>query len=53
MNTTEQFCQDYETNAAQAKNIKYDVWFGEWALATDVCAMWLGGLNDANTDPQF
>ena len=29
------------------------MWFGEWALATDVCAHWLGGFNDANTDPQF
>ena len=30
--------------------IKYDVWVGEWSLATDVCALWLGGFNDANTD---
>lgn len=22
-------------------------------MATDVCAMWLGGFNDANTEPQF
>lgn len=29
------------------------MWFGEWSLATDVCAHWLGGLNDGNTDPQF
>ena len=31
-----------------AKNIKYDVWVGEWSLATDVCATWLGGFNNAN-----
>jgi len=30
--------------------IKYEVWVGEWSLATDVCATWLGGFNDANTD---
>ena len=33
-----------------AKTIKYEVWVGEWSLATDVCATWLGGFNDANTD---
>jgi hypothetical protein len=53
MNTVKQFCDDYESNAANAENSKYEVWFGEWALATDVCAHWLGGFNDANTDPQF
>lgn len=53
MNTTQQFCDDYERNAANAANMKYPVWFGEWALATDVCATWLGGFNDANTEPQF
>lgn len=53
MNTTKQFCDDYELNAANADNSKYEVWFGEWALATDVCAHWLGGFNDGNTDPQF
>jgi hypothetical protein len=30
---------------------KMEVWIGEWSLATDVCAMWLGGFNDGNTDP--
>ncbi len=25
------------------------VWMGEWALATDSCAHWLGGFNDGNT----
>jgi hypothetical protein len=30
-----------------------EVWWGEWALATDVCATHLGGFQDANTQPQF
>jgi len=51
MDTTQQFCDDYEKNAQTADTIKFDVWWGEWALATDVCAMWLGGFNDANTKP--
>ena len=51
MNTVQQFCDDYESNSANAETFKYDVWFGEWSLATDVCAHWLGGLNDGNTDP--
>lgn len=50
MNTVEQFCQDYERNALFATQFKYEVWFGEWSLATDVCAHWLGGFNDGNTD---
>jgi hypothetical protein len=29
--------------------MKYPVWVGEWSLATDVCAQWLGGFNDSNT----
>ena len=29
------------------------MWVGEWALATDVCALWLGGFNDANTAAVF
>ena len=47
------YCDDYGANTNAAKSIKYDVWFGEWALATDVCAHWLGGFNDGNTNPQF
>jgi len=35
------------------KNMKYDIWVGEWSLATDVCAMWLGGFNDNNNSFQF
>ncbi len=29
------------------------MWVGEWSLATDVCAHWLGGFNDSNTEYQF
>jgi len=42
-------CDLYKRDLAVAKEIKYDVWVGEWSLATDVCAMWLGGFNDNNT----
>jgi hypothetical protein len=31
---------------AYADQIKYPVWVGEWSLATDNAAMWLGGFND-------
>ena len=44
------YCNEYGNTMGNAKNIKYDVWVGEWSLATDVCATWLGGFNDANTD---
>ena len=34
--------------------IKYETWVGEWSLATDVCAWWLGGFNESyNFDYQF
>ena len=39
-------CEDYERMAAKADNSKYEVWLGEWSLATDPCAQWLGGFND-------
>lgn len=26
---------------------------GEWSLATDVCALWLGGFNDNNTPYRY
>jgi len=44
------FCDGYGSNMQMAKKVKYDVWVGEWSLATDVCATWLGGFNDSNTD---
>eukprot|EP00356_Strombidium_inclinatum_P002638 CAMPEP_0170478802 /NCGR_PEP_ID=MMETSP0208-20121228/254_1 /TAXON_ID=197538 /ORGANISM="Strombidium inclinatum, Strain S3" /LENGTH=480 /DNA_ID=CAMNT_0010751117 /DNA_START=15 /DNA_END=1457 /DNA_ORIENTATION=- len=50
--TAQAFCDAYTAEAAKADDFKMPVWFGEWSLATDVCAFWLGGFNDANTLPQ-
>jgi aryl-phospho-beta-D-glucosidase BglC (GH1 family) len=47
------YCDDYEGTISNLDSVKYPVWIGEWALATDVCAMWLGGFNDSNTAYQF
>jgi len=44
------YCDEYGGTIGNARQVKYDVWVGEWSLATDVCATWLGGFNDANTD---
>ena len=43
------YCDGYRNSLQGATDIKYDVWVGEWSLATDVCALWLGGFNDNNT----
>ena len=43
------YCDGYGWTLSNAKNVKYPVWVGEWSLATDVCALWLGGFNDNNT----
>jgi len=51
--TVDVFCSEYEKYAAQADQIKYDVWIGEWSLGTDFCAHWLGGFNEGNGVPQF
>ena len=37
----------YRVIVSQAERIKYDVWVGEWSLATDMCGMWLAGFNDS------
>jgi len=47
------YCQGYTDSNTHLKDIKYDVWVGEWSLATDVCAMWLGGFNDNNTPYRY
>ena len=46
------YCDDYGSmmRSDSIQNIKYPVWVGEWSLATDVCAHWLGGFNDSNTE---
>lgn len=49
----EEICNDAGSNAAYANEFKYDVWFGEWALATDNCAHWLNGFNDGNPNNDF
>jgi len=43
------YCDSYGNLFQEAAKVKYDVWVGEWSLATDVCALWLGGFNDNNT----
>ena len=43
------YCDGYGNNLSHAADFKYPVWVGEWSLATDVCALWLGGFNDNNT----
>ena len=44
------YCDDYGAQIrGYAGHIKYPIWIGEWSLATDVCAFWLGGFNDSNT----
>ena len=53
MYTTDAFCDDYELNSQYASSFKYPVWFGEWSLATDICAHWLGGFNDGEDAPQM
>lgn len=50
------FCERiYELLYAEdIKNIKYDMYVGEWSLATDECGMWLDGMNDEQEGfPQF
>jgi len=37
-NNTSLFTLGYKTESEKADNVKYDVWFGEWSLATDICA---------------
>lgn len=51
--TLSDYCYGYYGMVGEATNIKYPVWVGEWSIATDVCALWLGGFNDANTTPAF
>jgi len=47
------YCWGYYNLWNTAHALKYPVWVGEWSLATDVCALWLGGFNDANTAAVF
>ena len=47
------FCDIYSSGLQEAQSIKYDVWVGEWSLATDQCAMWLGGFNDGPAEYSY
>ena len=49
----DKYCTGYEDSMAGQDDIKYDIWVGEWSLATDVCALWLGGFNDNNTPYRY
>lgn len=52
----DQFCSmiDFYLNNPDAAEIKYDMWVGEWSLATDECGMWLDGMNDEQEGfPQY
>ena len=50
LDTPGKYCDYYGGMISNAKNFKYEVWVGEWSLATDACATWLGGFNDGNVD---
>lgn len=51
--TAEFYCDSFEKSAQEFDKFPMEVWWGEWALATDVCATHLGGFQDANTKAQF
>ena len=44
----ETYCDAYASYFDSIKDSKYDLWVGEWSLATDTCAFWLGGFNDGS-----
>lgn len=50
----EYFCARYESENNFTVNLtsKMEVWLGEWAFATDNCAHWLLGFNDATAARQ-
>ena len=48
-------CEAYKANTKHYDAFRkngIEVWIGEWSLATDTCAHWLGGFNDANSNPR-
>jgi len=54
MDTIGEYCSFYENliGGNLLQKVKYPIWVGEWSLATDTCALWLGGFNDSNTPYQ-
>lgn len=51
--TVHEYSEAYKLIMTQASRVKYPVWVGEWALATDPCAMWLEGFNDSKSKRWF
>jgi len=51
MYTVEENCAFFKGNAEKSAKTKYELWIGEWSLATDECAMWLSGFNTGNANP--
>ena len=54
LKTVEQACNFIKSDcefAAEFRAAGIEVWWGEWSLATDNCAMWLGGLNTGAPEP--
>jgi len=42
-------CQKYKDHMKMLDGHKYEVWVGEWSLATDTCAFWLDNFNDSKS----
>jgi len=42
-------CAAYKEHLEMIAGHKYEVWVGEWSLATDDCAFWLGNFNDGGS----
>lgn len=47
-NKLEHWYEDTLYFAKLADHIKYEVWIGEWSLATDKCTQHLNGFNDGH-----
>ena len=45
----EKVCDYYKEHMEMLAGHKYEVWVGEWSLATDDCAFWLGNFNDGGS----
>ena len=47
----EGYCNGISGDMRKLQSLKYDVWVGEWSLATDSCALWLEGFNNNHSPP--
>ena len=45
----EGYCNGISGDMRKLQSLKYDVWVGEWSLATDTCAFWLDNFNDSKS----